>query len=337
MKSLWLCAAALIATGGKLSTDYTQKRSLRIDVTSSIETELKSMSMERDGEPVDSPMSGMSSTSNRHMVWVDTLIENAEGAPTKVRREFEDLASESSTTWGDRQMDSAMNPRLAGVTLEITREGDEVEVKVAEGDADEEALEGHSIELLLDAFLPSGDQESWELDNAAIRRGLALDIEKALFAPPDAPEGGGDGGRGRGRRGPGGGSAGGALSMAEFSGRAELAKETEEHEGVECLVVKIKIEASGDLPEPEGFGGGRGRMFDPAPPAVLVRGSSYEIELEGRLLFDPKTKAPAHLKLEGSIEVEMSSERTWNDSTIKMESVTGGEIEYEVTISAVGE
>jgi len=338
MKSLWLSCAAAVLVSGSLATDYTQKRSVRVDLSSSMEIEVKSMHVERNGEPMESPMGGSSSSTQRHIVYVDTTVEHADGAPTKVRRAFEDLASESSMTFGDNQMDSELKARLAGVTLELTKDGDDVEVKAVEGDADDDALEGHTLPLVLDAFLPTGDAESWELDTEAIQRGLALDVQKSLFAPPDAPEGsGGDGGRGRGRSRGMGGASSAVLSMAELTGKATLTGETEEHDGVECAVVKIEIAGNGDLPEPERSDRGGGRMFDPFAPNALVFGSTYDIKLEGRLLFDTKKKLPVHLKLEGTIELEQSSERTFGDNTMKFESVSGGELSFEASITPVEE
>lgn len=328
MKSLLFTGAALFCLGGSLATDYTQKRSLRVEISSNMEMELKSMSMERDGQPVEMPAMSMNSTSKRTIAFVDTTLEHEDGAPKKVRRVFESLANESTTSFGERQMESAMKPRLEGVTLELTRGDDGVEVKVVEGEAEGDALEGHQLALLLDAFLPKGDEKEWELDNAAIQRGLALDVQKALFAPPE-PEGGDS----RPPRGPRGGSqASGVLSMATLEGQASLAEEPVEHEGAACKAIKLEIKGSGDLPMPEGRGPREGRFFDPAPPIVLV-GNTYDIELEGQLLFDPATKLPVLLKLEGTIEIQQSSERTFNDSTMKQEMTMEGELEFEIAIS----
>jgi hypothetical protein len=328
MKSLLFTGAALFCLGGSLATDYTQKRSLRVEISSNMEMELKSMSVERDGQPVEMPAMSMNSTSKRTIAFVDTTLEHEDGAPKKVRRVFESLANENATSFGERQMESAMKPRLEGVTLELTRGDDGVEVKVVEGEAEGDALEGHQLTLLLDAFLPKGDEKEWELDNAAIQRGLALDVQKALFAPPE-PEGGDS----RPPRGPRGGSqVSGVLSMATLEGQASLAEEPVDHGGVACKAIKLEIKGSGDMPMPEGRGPREGRLFDPAPPLVLL-GNTYDIELEGQLLFDPNTKLPVLLKLEGSIEIQQSSERTFNDSTMKQEMTMGGELEFEVEIS----
>lgn len=334
MKSLVVSGVALVCLGGSLATDYTKQRSLRVSISSSLDTEVKSMRMERNGEPVDFG-GGMSSTNKRQITYVDTALEHKDGSPTKVRRVFEDLANESTTTFGDRQSESAMKPRLAGVTLELTKSGDEIEVKAVDGDAEEDALAGHTLPLLLDAFLPEGDETSWDLDHAAIQRGLALDVQKALFALPEPPSGGEGGERGRGRpRGGMSGGGGGILSIAQLEGKAERAEEPVEHDGVECVEIKLEIKGSGDMPQPEFGGGGRGRAFDPAPVLVLAS-NTYSVELKGRLLFDPASKMPVLLELEGSMEIEQSSERTFNDMTIKSESVTGGEIEFEISISKV--
>ncbi len=332
MKPLLFAGVALVCLGGSLSTDYSKPRSLRVSISSSLDTETKSMRVERDGEPMDVGGGGMSSTNKREITYIDTTLEHKDGAPTKVRRVFEDLASESTMSFGDRQSESSMKPRLAGVTLELTQSGRDVEVKVVDGKAEDEALVGHTLPLLLDAFLPEGDETSWELDKAAIQRGLALDVQKALFAAPEPPSGGGESGRGRSRGGMMGGGSSGILSIADLEGKAERAKERVEHDGVECVAIQLEIKGSGDMPQPDFGGGGRGRLFDPAGAPVWAS-NTYSIELKGRLLFDPASKLPVLLELKGSMEIEQSSERTFNDVTIKSESVIGGEIEFEISIT----
>jgi hypothetical protein len=61
MSVKWLCLAAvasLVRGDDKLSTDYTRDRLVRVESESSLEMETTSMKMERDGQPVDSPMGG---------------------------------------------------------------------------------------------------------------------------------------------------------------------------------------------------------------------------------------------------------------------------------------
>jgi hypothetical protein len=201
-----------------------------------------------------------------------------------------------------------------------------------------ESLEGHRLELALDALLPDADVKAgdeWTVDAEHVRRALGFDISRALFPPPEADDsqGGGSGGSGRGRwRGPGGGQSS-FLQQAEWEGKAKLKDGDEDFNGTPCAVIELKITAEGELPEGDGGSGGRSeRAFGLAGAAPRVE-NSYEVELEGRLLFDRTHRMPVHLSLEGKLSMESHTERTWNDNTVKIDMEATGELAYEITVA----
>lgn len=334
-----VAAFGLLLFGDKLATDYSAARSVRFTSEMSVDTK-STMRMERDGQPVE-PQGGMgggSSSQGRVVTWVDKVLEHKDGAPTKVRRVFGDLKSTMTFMRGDQEQTRDSDGPLAGVTLELSLGSDgKVEAKVVDGkEPQSEALVGHHLALSLDAFLPDGEKaegDSWDLEKEQINVGLGTDIVQALFPrpPEDASAGGGEGGGRRSRGGSGGFGGGSLLSTAEWEGKATLSDATEEYEGATCKVIKLELEASGDLPEPS-FGGGRGRAFEPETAAAFFA-STYEIKLEGRLLFDAKAKLPVRLELEGTLKTESSREFPGRDggSPTKIDSTSEGEVKLEAS------
>lgn len=326
----WSAAAALaFVAEGSLSTDYSKERGVRVE--SEVEMRLEtSSSFERGGE-----MQEMTSAveQKRKTAHVDRWLEHEGGALTKVRRHFETLDHEASMTFGDQERSDDRKGSLVDVTLELTRDGDEIKIDAVEGDAPGEALEGHRLELALDALLPGEDVETgaeWHPDGDAVKRALGLDLSNVLFPPP-APEepSGGEGGRGRGRsRGPSMTTM--MFQHAEWECTATLKDGDEEHEGAACAVIELKITASGSIPETEGGPGG-GRAFGEFAGARVE--NSFEIELEGKLLFDRARKLPVHLELEGELSAESHTERTWGENTVKVDAETSGELTFEISLS----
>ena len=157
----------------------------------------------------------------------------------------------------------------------------------------------------------------------------------ALFPPQPEPErGGGSGGEGRPRsRGPRGGGASSLFAQAELEGKCKLKEETEEVDGVACRVVTITIEADGQLEE-QSFGGGSGRGRAFGLPTVAIVETNYEIKLEGKLLFDAKSKLPVSLELEGTSKVDSNREFEGRDGTMmKFGSTQEGQIKFTATLS----
>ena len=336
---LALAAVALFGLSDeKLSTQYAAERAFRVEATTTLKMETTASRFERDGEPVDRGGRGGGGVEmTRHVVLVDRVLAADEGRPTKVRRAFEEVEATTSVNFGGESRELESDCPLSGTVIELTADGDDVEVEAVEGSPPGEALEGHRPRLALDALLPEREiavGRSWTLENEAIRRALGLDVSKALFPPP-APtedEGGGRGGRGGGR-GMRSGGDGRLLEQAEGEGKATLVALDDEHEGQACARIEIEIRAAGDLPEPQsgGFGGGRGGAFQPEGGAP--RENTYEIRLEGKLLFATAERIPVLLELEGQARHETKTERTVRDSTIYMETTREGALEHRVTVS----
>lgn len=336
-RSSSVAAFGLLFLGaGELATDYKAQRTLLYTSEMSMEMETTSMSMERDGQPVDFPGGGGSSTANtRKLEWSDKVLEHKDGVPTKVQRKFGELKQGMSFVFGDNENASERDGALNDVTLELTRgEDGKVEAKAVDGDADGNALVGHHLELSLDAFLPEKKVENgdaWDIDAAAIKRGLVIDLNNVLF-PPQEPSGGeGGGGEGRrGPRGPRGGSGSSLLSNAAWEGKATLSADTEEYEGASCQVIKLEFEADGELEEPS-FGGGRGRAFGIGSAALVE--TTYEVKLEGKLLFDAAKKLPVHLELEGKAKIDSNRSFEREGSKTVMQSTQEGDIKIEASVS----
>lgn len=335
--ALGLAAVALV----ELRTDYAAERSLTYTSSMEMEMETTSMRMERDGQPVEMPGGGggMGMGEASEVTWTDKVLEHKDGKPTKVKRVFGELAGSTTMSFGGEDQTRERKGALDGVTLELSLDEEgKVAAEVKEGDAPGEALVGHHLTLALDEFLPEGDVaagDSWELEKDAIQRGLGLDLGSVLFQPPQdgGGQGGGEGGGGRrGGRGPRGGMAGAVLMQAELEGKATLSEEMEEVDGTSYRVIKLEITASGAMAESGMGGGGRGRAFEPASPMLVE--TTYSIELEGKLLFDPKAKLPASLSIDGTLKVESRREGEFQGTSFKSESIQEGDIKFTATVTA---
>ncbi|MCE9594618.1 MAG: hypothetical protein K8S98_10520 [Planctomycetes bacterium] len=331
-------AAALLAVGGtRLSTHYTAEHSVKVTVESKFSMETTKFDMTRDGEPVEGFGGGSSSETTRKVVHVDKWTAAEDGKPTKVERTFEALENKSVMRFGEDERESSVDSPLAGVTLELSadKEG-RVEAKVKEGKepSHSEALEHHRLELALDALLPGEAKEAgakWELDKDAVRRMLLADVTPSLFPPPEqADDGGGQGGgrRGRGMR---GGGSGRLFDTAEWTGKATYTGD-EEHDGVQCAVIELAIEAEGEMPEPPPRARRGGDAFGIESAATFA--PKYEIKLEGKLYFSLADKRPAGLTLEGTAKIETNDDREGRDGgTMHISSTQEGKFEQKVTIA----
>ncbi|MEW6071485.1 MAG: hypothetical protein AB1726_02675 [Planctomycetota bacterium] len=333
-----------VAAGLTLATKYEKDRTLRIETKSTVEMETTSFSMERDGEPVEGRMGGGGSSSDvRTVVQLDTVLESADGAPTKVRRVYETAEGSTSRTFGDQSSEQERESPFSGLELVLTLEDGEVAVEVVDGDEPEdELLAGHRLDLALDALLPAdevAEGDTWELDSAAIARALGADLDAILFPRPrveEEPSGGGEG-RGGGMRGGRGPGVFQLLVNEEWEGEAKLVSESEETDEGTGAVIEFTAECSGDVPVPEDRGG-----FDRelaiatalASGPVARRQNTYEIKLEGRLVFSPTEGRPIHMRAEAKIVLESHTTRTRGESEITIDSTQEGTLAYEVTVSA---
>ena len=342
MKTAFTFALLALVGGTTLGTDYAKERALKIETDYQVAMETVESSMERDGQPVEGRgMGGGKSDSTWHIVQVDEVQSHEGKKPTKVKRTYEKVGGERNFSMGDTDRKSDLESPFEGATLQLTGEGENVKVEFLEGKKPdhEGALEGHRLELALDALLPDKDVEKdahWDLDAAQIKRALGLDLRKALYPPPPAPEGagGGGGGGGGGRRGGmgRGGGGGGIPADAEWTGKAKLVSLDEEVDGQKCAKVEIQIGAHGDLPEQAMGGGGRGRMFEPES-ALPFFASTYSVEAKGEFYFSLDSKRPVKLELEGTQEIVVDREMKREESTMKMHSKQQGKLKVKIAVS----
>ena len=330
-----ICGIGLPLAAPPLSTDYTQHRSLRVEIESTLEMETTSFEMMIDGEPRGGGgRGGQASEEARVITFIDSVLADDEGRPTEVRREFETVEQETARD----MVDEASGP-LDGVTVLFTSDEDgEVEAEVEDGSVDDDTiLKGHRLELAFDAFLPEGkmeEEDSWDLDSDMILRALGLDLEASWFPRPES--GGWEGGERGGRRGGGyrGSSSFNLLVEADWEGTATLISLDEDYEGMECALIAVELEASGEREERSWGGrGDHGDAFGLAIASLFPVESTYDIELEGRLLFSIKERRPVLFEIEGDVTTERNIERSTERGDFSMSSTQEGSFSYTATLT----
>ena len=350
-RALTLALAGALGLGAHLassdlSTEYRAERGFALEATFELQLETVDQSMTVDGEPVEGRGGGGGGASEetRRVVFRDRVLQVADGAPVQVRRSFEAAEGEGLIEAGERELELPVESPFGGLVLELTDEDGSVQVEVVEGDEpDAASLEGHRLALPLDALLPEDASEvgdTWSLDSEAVKTALLLDLQPRLFPRPEREpraegEGRGGGGRGRGGAGRGGGSAFGLLANADFEGEAELLALDEEGDDGPVARVRLEATASGEVEpnaEREGRGGagggGRGGRGGTSE-------TTYEIELEGELVFSLATRRPVSLTVEGS--VGRSTERSFDrgERVMEMSREDSGSFSVEVVVTEV--
>ncbi|MFT5284328.1 MAG: hypothetical protein ACI8TQ_000484 [Planctomycetota bacterium] len=327
------------ASDHSLATNCAAGQSYKVVSESEVQMETVSFEIYRNGEPMEGMDDPGGSSEKRTVVTIDQILEADSGTATKMRRVFETVEGvHTSERRGEQQYDCPLD----GLTLELQLEEGEVKVEVVDGEEpdDEQALEGHGFGFDADALLPgeavSVDQ-SWELDDDQVRRVLGLEIDRALFprsaGDGEGRRGGGEGG-GRGRRGGGGrgGNAFALMRIAEWEATATLASVGEKHEGENCVRIEFLFEAEGDQPEREfGRGRGRERMFE--LETVPFNESTYEISIEGFLLFSLDSSLPLQLELEGTISTESNVLRENGEMSLEINSEEAGTFLRKLKVS----
>lgn len=334
MKRLITVVAALIlAPAADLSSDYSQRRRLRIEMVRTVEVETTEFRMERDGTPMMDSRGGGSSEIKHHIVQIDDFLdhESDDGIrPTHVQREYELVEGHVRSERGGVTDEQSIDSPFDGVTLELKLDeaGDLIVEAVEGGSPDPELLEGHALALALDAFLPAEeveDEDSWNLDSEAIAHALGLDLQQKLFLPPspDAAE------ASIGRRGVPGfhmGAESALMSRIEWEGTARLRPERIDHEGIECAVIELELKSSGDLPEPDYSGASSGFV----PPEIE---GTYEIELTGEFLFATAERRPVQLEMEGSLQTETEMTFSRGESSTTINTAREGDVKLMITVS----
>ena len=350
MKTLTcLLLTPLTLLGTQPHTDYSADRTLRVERSFTVNSEMVDMVMIVDGEEREGGFGGGANERTLTITTLDKVLEHKDGQPTKISRTLETISMEGSMTFRDEPQEFERTSPSEGIELELflAKNGD-LEYKLTEGD-EPEGTDFGSLLLTqeIDAFLPGEEVEegdSWDLDAEALVQGLGLGLEQSLFGRAE-PQGerGERGERGGGRRGGmrggrGGGLSGAALSNLEWEGEAKWTAETEVVEELECIVIELSLEAEGTLPERErqgrgGRGGGGGLWSLASTSKSQPKETSVELELEGQLLWSLEENRPVSLTLKGDFVQDMERDSSWGDREVSMSSSTEGEIEIEVTIT----
>lgn len=328
--------APIVGTGSTLTTDYRTGRTIDVEIRTTIETRTTDFRFERDGVEEEPRFGGGGgSLVQRTIAYTDEVLAAEGGRPARIRRAFGDVVRDSSVGRGEDSFDREDESPLEGVTLELARTDGELEVSVVDGpDLDSEQLEGHFLDLTLDALLPPDEVEagdSWALDDFTIRHALALELDGALFPRDEDAEGGERGGRGRGRGRFGGGRDARLFRDGEWEGEAELVTLAEDDDGRTVARIDLELSTSGELAD-EGFG--RRRDFAPGQPGPPA-GTEFEIELDGRLLFDVGSGLPVELDLEGTLTIESLREMDRGGSSIVIESTREGTFHHHVQVTEI--
>lgn len=337
-----VCAAGLLAPHD-LSTDYRPDRILVVESTISFEAKVTDFEVLIDGQPPEGleRASDQSSTLTITTVHADQVMKTDDGSPTQVQREFRSLSGTTARSAGGEEDSTDLVSPLDGATLELTDDDGEVAVTaLGENDLEEAQLKGHRLTLALDVLLPGDEMnegDSWELDSEAIADALGIQRHGVLFPrrPADAGRGNGERGNGRRRGRRGGAQAGGLneLQHLDWEGTAELSG-TEDYEGIDCWVIELEMEATGELPEQAQGRRGRDRAVQPpsTQPALALQ-TTMEIELKGRLLVSVEGRRPVHLHLNGDFGREMERSMDRGERTMEMTSSSEGTLTLNVDVS----
>jgi hypothetical protein len=337
---LLLLVAGLSTAGSELATDYGRVRTLRTTSELELDLETTRMEMKVDDEPAERPEGGgMSSSLVRRSTVADEILEGAGGTPKRLRRRFERLADENTSTFGEGERSDERDYPLQGVTLELALDEEgEVHSELVTGQRPDDAalLEGHALAQPLDAFLPDGAVEleaSWELDDAAVKRALAMALDAKLFAEPPLEERGrGERGEGRGPRGRGPGGGARSLGRIEWEGKATLVALDAERDGVKCARIALELDGEGTIPEPSFRGPPGGFMVANECFAAPAREGRVEAELEGEFFFALEERRAVALKLDGELRTENSFEREREGRRFSMHSEQAGRLTLTITV-----
>lgn len=339
-------SAAALALSAKLGTDYAPERTFQVSFSQESSSESSSEAF-LNGEPMERGGMGGERTSSGAFAFttLDTVLEAKDGAPTKVSRLFEDVSASRTFQMRDEPMEMEGESAFEGITLILTKKGDELEVGVGEGDTapEEERLEGHSMTLVLDRLLPdeaveAGDE--WSVEGEDLLAAMGHGLQEVLIDRPEPQDEGGGGRGGRGRGGMGRGmmarGATGMLAGGEWDVTLKMTEETEDVDGVTCAVIEIEAEVEGDAPAFGGRGGrGRDRMVgQEGRGGGGTQEASYTGKFEGQLLWSVEGKHPVRLTLEGTTEMNSESERETERGVFEMSSRTETTLKVTVEVTA---
>jgi len=307
---------------------------------------LEDMSMSMNGQEMDPSQMGemeVEARTTTNIVVTDEVTAVSGGRPTKLKRTFDSLASETATSashamMGDMSTDVSSKSELEGATVVFTWSDDAGDYQLAfdEGSSgDDDLLAGLIEDMDLRAFLPDGEVEegaTWELEPESMRGiiapggALKLEAEEGSEMPM---------GMGQSRQ-PTPDEALGEIDgevSAEFAGYEEV-------DGVRVALIRLKYDVSSSKDMTEWMQETMENMETPMPVEMDVE--SFDMELaysgEGELRWNVEKGIAHSLSLSGEqrniIDTAMSLQM--GDQTMEMENSMemGGEFTFTLSVEA---
>lgn len=304
-----------IAPSQELTFAPREGGSVRTSIEREVELAVESFVMLIDGEEM--PGHGTVPESEvrieERFVFLDRYEEVAAGRVTRLVRTYEELASrreeDANTPTGPLERESQAEYELEGLSVEFGWDEDDgsYTASFAEGEGDEDLLEGLWAELDFRQFLPAED----------VSEGDAWDVPGTVFAHLAAPGGdlvvGNDEGQ----------WAEPNLELARaYTGEVtctSLGERTVEDRVLQAVGVTMELSAKSTDEVDEG-----------------ERTQEFVYELEGELLWDAAAGHLHSLELAGRLEVEMvlTREVEMGERTFETESTigTGGSFRFAVVV-----
>ena len=291
------------------------------------ELELDDMKLEIDGQDM-SEIAGqieMSMKTSQELGVTDKYEAVAGGRPTKLKRSFDEVSSNthisgSNPQVGSQEKDVPLKSEIEGSSVVFTWDpGDSVYTVAFEGDkGDKDLLEGLEENLDLHGFLPTGEVakgDSWEIPEEAVRAALApggkLKLEPEGQADPTT-------------------SSMGRFSQSDLVG--DLTGEFKavydgmrEEDGVRLAVIKLKIEAKSAQDMHDRLDEIKEQMKGSMPPGLEMDLSAFDVEYqyeaEGELRWDVEAGLPHDMHLSGEVRMilDMSMDMKLGEKQQSME------------------
>ena len=124
--SVLLAGASLTALGlgaglvlDAMGTKYTEKRVFDVSYSTETVTENLKTEVMRDGEPMDrgGRGGGRGRTQSYELVYTDTVMAAADGAPSQVKRTFDTVGGEMIIDGRDEPIERSLESAFEGITL----------------------------------------------------------------------------------------------------------------------------------------------------------------------------------------------------------------------------
>ena len=307
--------------GVSLRTEYRVGRELVVKTTSTMTLEATFHDLFLRGEWRDVNMGGISSASTRRTRERLGVRKVSGGAPTRVQRTFLEAERLAEVVTGGRRSEARQASHLVKKVLDVELREGRVEARVLDGDPRKPspALEGHGLELGLDALLPGEpvvEGAAWEIDSAAVQRAFGWNRTAPLFgAFPD-------------RLGEVDYVHPGDLGSLEWCGIGTYRGITELRR-VPVHEVELTFEAEG---VPRGIATVRAMGGQAKAKADPPTGNTLSCSLRGRLWVSVEGRHPVRMELEGEVQLSYLNALHNADPAVTVGLRREGTLEIEVDV-----